>query len=203
MVNDRFKEFLMNQESSFFHITTIPSWNSIQNEGLKADNYGRIFVSIDSHLSILLGIAFLQIPEIYEKGFVILRIPQEKISISINSISEDRQTNEWTKDFQCVIYKDVIPLESIEFLGEIDFGNYNEENIAGLFIRQYLNKIQEYGQIYFEKYNLGEKFDTLEHNKIAEIIVKFMEIENLSQEDDVRIKKVINFLNSLSKMPNA
>lgn len=117
------KNFLEQHEATFYHITPIENWEGIKNNGLISTN-GRLFVSRVGELPGLMAIAFQQIPELYySNGIVILKLPQAKNNFKLNEIKRDNQSNEWTQPFQNIILRNHIPVENIEFMMELRFGN--------------------------------------------------------------------------------
>lgn len=114
--------FLQQSEATFYHVTTIENWDSIQVHGLVQKNK-EIYVSRVGELPILLAIAFEQIPEIYDsEGFVVLKLPQTKNKFNTNELSPDTNAGvEWTQPFQNCILRNYIPPENIELMMMIKF----------------------------------------------------------------------------------
>jgi hypothetical protein len=140
------RNFLNQEEATFYHITPIENWERIKNEGLIL-NDGRIFVSRVGELPVLLAIALEQLPNVYHsEGIAILKLPQAKNNFKANEIIRDNQANEWTQTFQNIIRRNYIPIENIELMMELRFGN--EGTFKDMFIT-HLTSVANSGRVNF------------------------------------------------------
>ncbi len=147
------KNFLEQPEATFYHITPIENWESIKNNGLISTN-GRLFVSRVGELPVLMAIAFQQIPELYySNGIVILKLPQAKNNFHLNEIIRDNQAGvEWTQPFQNIILRNNIPIENIELMMELRFGNQGP--VRDMFIAK-LSVISEAGSVNYQNHSIS------------------------------------------------
>lgn len=178
---------ILNKDAAFFHVTTIENMEGIKKNGLNRNEKGQIFVSSRGELSILLGIALLQLPEIYQsEGIVFLKMTQNEINITDEEIKKDRQTNEWTKNFQYIITRSNIPANQIKCLGSLYLRNVDLVQAEGgtfpqsayidcfnIYMNKYIKNIHDYCCNFYKTHNegeIGEEFKKEQSTKILEII---------------------------------
>jgi hypothetical protein len=148
--------FLDQPEATFYHITTIENWATIQANGLNS-NTGRLFVSRVGELPVLLAIALEQLPEIYTtEEIVFLKLPQSKNNFTIAEIRPDNQAGvEWTKPFQNIILRRHIPIENIELMMKLNLNLGREEQRT--FLMTYLTQIANAGRINYLNQNITQR----------------------------------------------
>lgn len=148
------QSFLDQPEATFYHVTTIEKWVSIQVNGLNP-NKGRLFVSRVGELPVLLAIALEQLPEIYTtKEIVFIKLPQSKNNFTINELRPDNQACvEWTQSFQNIILRKHVPIENIELMMKLHLG----QEVQRHFMINYLTRIANAGQENFQNHSITER----------------------------------------------
>ena len=136
--------FLIQPESTFYHITSNENWTKIKEYGLYSAER-KIFVSRVGEFPILLAIALEQIKEIYNtKEIVFLKLPQAKNNFTANEIQPDNQACfEWTQPFQNIILRKHIPVENLELMMKLKLG----EEPQRTFLLTYLTQIANSGTV--------------------------------------------------------
>lgn len=145
--------FLNQPEATFYHVTTNERWNSIIVNGLCTN---RVFVSRVGEFPILLSIALLQLPDIYEtEAIVFLKLPQEKNHFQVSEIIPDNQAEvEWTRPFQNIILRTYIPIENIELMMKIELG---PDPGRREFLLNFLTKIEGNAETNYESHYITER----------------------------------------------
>jgi len=115
------ENYLRKHDAAFYHITFPNNWKSInEEEKLKSDKFGQIFVIRSCDENILFSLAIGQLGRIYtEKEMVILKLSQTRNNFSPTEIGIDTQSSEPTMPIQNIIYKTEIPLTNIEYIKTI------------------------------------------------------------------------------------
>lgn len=151
--------FLDQPEATFYHVTTIESWEQIKLNGLK----GKIFVSRVGELPVLLAIAFEQLPEIYTTNteeIVFLKLPHQKNNFIVTEIRPDNQAGvEWTQPFQNIILRQHIPIENIELMMKLKLGQEPQRTFS---ITQ-LTQIANAGQQNYHNHSVTERANQLSY----------------------------------------
>lgn len=144
--------FLDQPEATFYHVTTIENWATIQLNGLNS-NSGSIFVSRIGELPVLLAIALEQLPEIYTtEEIVFIKIPQSKNNFTAAEIRPDNQAGvEWTQRFQNIILRKHIPIENIELMMKFNLGQEPQRT----FLMTYLTQIANSGQVNYQNHSIS------------------------------------------------
>lgn len=114
--------FLNQPEATFYHITTLERWNTIQEQGFRCN--GRIFVSRTAELPVILAIAIEQLLGIDEVAEIaVIKFPQARNNFTVEEIIPDDQAQvEWTQPFQNIILREFIPIDNIELMMTIRLG---------------------------------------------------------------------------------
>ncbi len=146
--------FLDQPEATFYHITTIENWATIQAKGLYS-NTEQLFVSRVGELPILLAIALEQLPEIYTtEEIVFLKLPQSKNNFTVAEIRPDNQAGvEWTQQFQNIILRRHIPIENIELMMKLNLGQEPQRTV----LMTYLTQIANSGQVNYQNHSITER----------------------------------------------
>jgi hypothetical protein len=145
--------FLDQPEATFYHITTIENWATIQVNGLNS-NSGRMFVSRVGELPVLLAIALEQLPEIYTtEEIVFIKLPQSKNNFTVAEIRPDNQAGvEWTQPFQNIILRKHIPIENIELMLNLHLGQEPQRT----FLMTYMTRIANGGKANYQTHSITE-----------------------------------------------
>lgn len=146
--------FLNQPEATFYHVTTIENWATIQVNGLNS-NSGKIFVSRVGELPVLLAIALEQLPEIYTtEEIVFIKLPQSKNNFTVAEIRPDNQAGvEWTQRFQNIILRKHIPIENIELMMKLYLGQEHQRT----FLMSYLTRVANSGQVNYQNHSIYEQ----------------------------------------------
>lgn len=146
--------FLDQPEATFYHVTTIENWTTIQVNGLNS-NAGKLFVSRVGELPVLLAIALEQLPEIYTtEEIVFIKLPQSKNNFTIAEVRPDNQAGvEWTQRFQNIILRTHIPIENIELMMKLHLGQEPQRT----FLMTYLTRIANSGQVNYQNHSIAEQ----------------------------------------------
>jgi len=117
------RTFLNQPDATFYHVTTIEAWTGIIAERRFHSPSGRIFVSRVGELPVLAAIALEQLPEINDTSEVVfLKFPQAKNNFLPEEIRPDNQALvEWSRPFQYIIRRQIIPVENIELMMTLRF----------------------------------------------------------------------------------
>lgn len=143
--------FFNQPEATFYHVTTIENWTTIQANGLN----GPLFVSRVGELPVLLAIALEQLPEIYKTVEIIfLKLPQSQNNFTVDEIRPDNQACvEWTQPFQNIIIRRHIPIESIELMMKLNLGQEPQRT----FLMTYLTQIATAGQVNYRNQSITQR----------------------------------------------
>ena len=146
--------FLNQSEATFYHVTTMENWATIQANGLNS-KAGRLFVSRVGELPVLLAIAFEQLPEIYTtEEIVFIKLPQLKNNFTVNELRPDNQAGvEWTQPFQNIILRKHIPIENIELMMKLHLGQEPQRT----FTIFYLTRIANAGRVNYQNHSITER----------------------------------------------
>lgn len=146
--------FLNQPEATFYHVTTIENWTTIQVNGLNS-NSGRIFVSRIGELPVLMAIALEQLPEVYTtEEIVFIKIPQAKNNFSATEIRPDNQAGvEWTQPFQSIILRKHIPAENLELMMRIKLGEEPQKT----FLLTYFTEIANSGAVSYPSHYITNR----------------------------------------------
>lgn len=119
------RNYLIQENACFYHITTGQNWQRIQTEGLRSQT-GRIFVSISGEFPVLISIAMEQLPEIRDDSvtnLIFLRLPHSLNNFQVTEIIRDPQAPiEWSNPLQFIIHRDFIPITNIELMMDLSLG---------------------------------------------------------------------------------